>query len=76
MDCYAEPCISHHRDVCPSVHLVLPLCQNDASRITKASPSDTSQTQLLGIQGSSRNLKGPHRARAFNESGVGKIGGF
>jgi len=71
--CYAEPCIS---SVELSVHLSVYLSvirlqcvKTTPARITKSLPTDSPRTQVLALKSSSRNSK----ARALNESGVGKI---
>jgi len=55
--CYAEPCISYDRVVCPSVtrwHCI----KLTQSRITKSSPMDSPRTLVLAIKCWSRNSKG------------------
>jgi len=60
--CYAEPCISYDRvvrqSVRPSVCHTLALSQNDASLITKSSPTDSPSSLVLAVKSSSRNSKG------------------
>jgi len=54
--CYAEPCISYHRVVRPSIthsHCV----KTTQDSITKFSLADSARTLVLGIKRSSRNLK-------------------
>jgi len=45
-------------------------------RITKSSPTDTPRTLVFGIKVHPEIRKGSPRARALNESGVGKIRNF
>ena len=78
-----KPCTSYDRDVRLSVRpsVRLSVChwhwvKTTQARITKSSPTDSPMILVFGIKNSSRNSKGVPRARALNESGVGKIRNF
>jgi len=70
---YAQPCISHRRNVRPSGRRCVKMTQ---ARIIKFSLTDNTRNLLVGNNGLSRNSTKFTRARTLNESGVGKIGAF
>ena len=75
-----KPCTSHRRDVCLSVRpsdrpsdTRWYWVKTTQARITKSSPTDSPRTLVFGLKTHPENRTGSPRARALNESGVGKI---
>jgi len=73
--CYAEPCISYGREVCPSVtrwHGV----KITQARNTKSSLWDSPRTLVFGIKSSTRNSERFSPSEGVKWEGVGKICNF
>ena len=71
--------MSVHPSVCLSVCLSVTrwhCVKTTQARITKSSPTDSTRTLVFGVKNYLEIRKGSPRARALNESGVGKILNF